>query len=599
MVKMETKKIQILSEVLAKQIAAGEVVERPASVVKELVENAVDARATSISIEVFDGGRKGIKIIDNGTGMTRDDAKLCIERHSTSKIKTLDELSNIRTLGFRGEALPSIASVSKMKITTLYQGETVGTELHLNEGKIKEIRDTGCPQGTTVEVNDLFYNTPARLKFLKSINTELSYISNIISQEALANPKIHFKLFHNGRSLMNAPSVNDNLERIAVLFGKKLAKEMVQVEARYNEIELNGHISKPAMTKSSRTGQHLFVNSRPVKDKTVTHAVYQAYRTFLPKGRNPLFFLFLDLNPEMVDVNVHPSKMEVKFRNQSEIHEFIEEFVRSRIMNGNGPERETAFLADGEIKEKKPADNHLRRPEPAYKERVFEAVSKYVSSPTAHTVQGLPLQPVDSSLSSLLFKPESVEEFRFVTQIDNSFLLFETGAGLLFVDQHVAHERIIFDKLLKDFKKSCIQIQSLLFSQTVELSPGESLILEEYSERFMSLGFDIEYLKGPAFMIRGIPAVLSDKNCEKALRDILERLVETGRVKSFDEMVEEILITMACHGAVKDNKPLKESEIMSLMEELLQSETPHTCPHGRPVMLVLRTEDLQKRFQKK
>lgn len=598
---MEAKKIQVLPEILAKQIAAGEVVERPASVVKELVENAVDAGATSIYVEVFEGGKKGIKVIDNGTGMTRDDTKLCIERHSTSKISTLEELSHIRTLGFRGEALPSIASVSKMKITTLCQGEHVGTELCLKQGKIKEIKDTGCPQGTIVEVNDLFYNTPARLKFLKSINTELSYISSVIAQAALANPKIHFKLFHNSRSLMNAPSVNDNLERIAVLFGKKLAKEMIRVEANYNGIELDGYISKPAMTKSSRTGQHLFVNSRPVKDKTVTHAVYQAYRTFLPKDRNPLFFLFLDLNPEMVDVNVHPSKMEVKFKNQSEIHEFIEEFVRSRIMNGNGPQKGTEFLADEEIKEKRPADNFLRKPEPAYKERVFEAVSKYVSSPKAHTVQGLPLQPVDrdSGLSSLLFKPESVEEFRFVTQIDNSFLLFETEAGLLFVDQHVAHERIIFNKLLKDFKKSRIQIQSLLFSQTVELSPAESLILEEHSERFLSFGFDIEHLKGPAFMIRGIPAVLSDKNCEKALRDILERLVETGRVKSFDEMIEEILVTMACHGAVKDNKALKESEIMSLMKELMQSETPHTCPHGRPVMLVLRTEDLRKRFQKK
>jgi DNA mismatch repair protein MutL len=595
---MEKNKIQILPETLAKQIAAGEVVERPASVVKELVENAVDAEATSITVEVFEGGRKEIRVIDNGTGMTRGDAVLSLERHSTSKIKTIEELFNIRTLGFRGEALPSIASVSKMRIKTLYQDENSGTELYAEGGEIRVVKDTGCPRGTTIEVKNLFYNTPARLKFLKSINTELGYISHIVSQEALAFPKIHFRLFHDKRLLINAPPLDNDLERIALLFGKKLLKEMIAVEAIYNDIELHGYISPPSLTKSSRNYQHLFVNSRPVKDKTVTHAVYQAYRTFMPRDKNPVFFLFLKVKPDTVDVNVHPSKMEVKFRNQSEIHEFIEEFVRSHIMAGHRVENKTetadetekgndfSFLTPGET----------LRPE---QQRISDIITTYVSSSQKKISEPPLFNYSDGKIVQKLHKPKSVEIFQFIGQINKSFLLFQEKEGILFVDQHVAHERILFEKLLRDFKASHIQVQSLLFPLFLELSKREALLLEEYADGFRRLGFDIEGLRGMSFMIRGIPSVFSQESGERALADILARLVETERMKSFEEMIEEILITMACHGALKDNQTLSEREAVKLMDDLMKTEIPHTCPHGRPIMLLLNTDDLRKRFQTK
>jgi len=595
---MEKNKIQVLPETLAKQIAAGEVVERPASVVKELVENAVDAEATSITVEVFEGGRQEIRVIDNGTGMTREDAVLSLERHSTSKIKTIEELFNIQTLGFRGEALPSIASVSKMRIKTLYQGENAGTELYAEAGEVKDVKDAGCPRGTAIEVKNLFYNTPARLKFLKSVNTELGYISHIISQEALAFPRIHFRLLHDKRLLINAPPLDNDLERIALLFGKKLLKEMIAVEAIYNDIKLHGYISPPSLTKSSRNYQHLFVNSRPVKDKTVTHAVYQAYRTFMPRDKNPVFFLFLRVKPDTVDVNVQPSKMEVKFRNQSEIHEFIEEFVRSHIMSGTKVESSTETAEEKEKGDNfsflTPGEN--LRPE---QQRISDIVTKYVSSPQKRISEPPLFGYSDDRIVQKLHKPKSVEIFQFIGQVDNSFLLFQEKGGILFVDQHVAHERILFEKLKKDFKESHIQVQNLLFPLVLELSKREALLLEEYADGFRRLGFDIESLQGINFMIRGIPSIFSQESGEKALSDILARLVETERMKSFEEMTGEILITMACHGALKDNQTLSEREAVKLMDDLMKTEIPHTCPHGRPIMLLLNTNDLRKRFQAK
>ena len=387
---MKTRRIHILPEELARQIAAGEVVERPASIVKELIENAIDAEASSISVEISEGGKKGIRVVDNGIGMSREDALLSVERHSTSKIASKEELSSIETLGFRGEALPSIASVSKMKIVTLCRGKTVGTQLSIQGEKKKEVRDVGCPQGTIVEVRDLFYNTPARLKFLKSVNTELSYISNVITQEALAYPGIHFKLAHNNRLLLNVPPLREELDRMAVLFGKDILNKMVRLEGRYNGIEIGGYISSPSITRASRGYQYLFVNSRPIKDRMITHAVYEAYKTFITKDRNPLFFLFLRVRPDAVDVNVHPSKMEVRFENQRDIHEFVEEIVRAHLLNGRQVQRESPALSKQDEKGtnmKETWEKHLD----IQSLRVSDITEKYSPSSLTKEFNGLPL----------------------------------------------------------------------------------------------------------------------------------------------------------------------------------------------------------------
>jgi len=593
---MKDYRIQILPEDLAKQIAAGEVIERPASVVKELVENAVDAEATFIVIEVFEGGRKRIRITDNGTGMKREDAILSVERHSTSKIKTKEELSSIETLGFRGEALPSIASVSKMKITTLFRGENIGTELCLMNGKIKEVKDVGSAAGTAVEVNDLFYNTPARLKFLKSVNTELGYINTIINQEALGHPNIHFKLLHNNRLLQNIPPLRDDLDRLTILFGKERVKDLIKVKANYNSLELRGYISSPSISRTSRGYQYLFVNSRPIKDRMMTHAVYEAYKTFITKDRNPVFFLFLNVRPDTIDVNVHPSKMEVRFRNQHEVHDFIREMIRNYLLKGKPTQRESVESSEEGMRRVEFLDEGLGKPLDDYKEKISEMISKSSSS-VMKDFSSLKLKSFDSRL---LFKPESIgEKLRVLKQVDNSFLLFDIPEGILFVDQHVAHERILFEKLLKDYKGSHIEVQHLLFRKEIELTHRETSILTKYAEKLSSIGFLIEQVGENTFSLRGVPTLLSEKDSEAVLHDILDRLAGIDRVKPFEEMVEDILVSIACHGALKDNNPLEEEEMVKLMEDLMKTDIPHTCPHGRPIMLFLAIDDIKKKFQMK
>ena len=593
---MKDYRIQILPEDLAKQIAAGEVIERPASVVKELVENAVDAEATFIVIEVFEGGRKRIRITDNGTGMKREDAILSVERHSTSKIKTKEELANIETLGFRGEALPSIASVSKMKITTLFRGENIGTELCLMNGKIKEVKDVGSAAGTAVEVNDLFYNTPARLKFLKSVNTELSYINTIINQEALGHPNIHFKLLHNNRLLQNIPPLRDDLDRLTILFGKERVKDLIKVKANYNSLELRGYISSPSISRTSRGYQYLFVNSRPIKDRMMTHAVYEAYKTFITKDRNPVFFLFLNVRPDTIDVNVHPSKMEVRFRNQHEVHDFIREMIRNYLLKGKPTQRESVSSSEEGMGRVEFLDDGLGKPLDDYKGKISEMILKSSSS-VMKDFSSLKLKSFDSRL---LFKPESIgERLRVLKQVDNSFLLFDIPEGILFVDQHVAHERILFEKLSKDYKESHVEVQHLLFRKEIEFTQRETSLLVKYAEKLSSIGFLIEHLRENTFSLRGVPTLLSEKDSEGVLHDILDRLTGIDRVKPFEEMVEDILVSIACHGALKDNNPLEEEEMVKLMEDLMKTDIPHTCPHGRPIMLVLAIDDIKKKFQMK
>lgn len=529
--------------------------------------------------------------------MIKEDAILSIERHSTSKIKTKEELSSIETLGFRGEALPSIASVSKMKITTLYNGENIGTELYMEGGKIKEVKDAGSAAGTVVEVNDLFYNTPARLKFLKSVNTELSYINTIINQEALAHPRIHFKLMHNNRLLLNAPPLRDDLDRLAVLFGKERVKEMIKIEARYNSLELNGYISSPSTSRTSRGYQYLFVNSRPIKDRMITHAVYEAYKTFISKDRNPVFFLFLEVRSDTIDVNVHPSKMEVRFKNQREIHEFIKEIVRTHLMNSKPFFKESAVISNGDIKRTDFYDDRYKKPLDTHREKIADVVSRYYSSKVLKEFSSLPLKGFDSNL---LFKPESIgEKLRVLKQVDKSFLLFEIPEGILFVDQHVAHERILFEKLLKDYKESHLQVQHLLFPKDIEFTHRETSLLTKYANWLSRIGFLVEHLGENTFALRGVPTLLSDEDSESVLHDILDRLTGIDRVKPFEETVEDILISIACHGALKDNSPLEEEEMTKLMEDLMKTEIPHTCPHGRPIMLVLAIDDIKKKFQMK
>lgn len=429
-------KIKILSESLANKIAAGEVVERPASVVKELVENSIDAGAKEIIIDIKAGGRRSIRVMDNGEGMEGDDALLSIERHSTSKVFREADLFRINTMGFRGEALPSIGSVSKMRITTKPDGSLAGTNVYSEGGKIKEVSEAGCPKGTTIEVNNLFYNTPARLKFLKTDNTELGHIVDVVAQTALANPEIHFKLLHNGKVIINAPITKNFMNRMTELLGRDVYENLYEVLLTQEAIDIRGFISEPNFTRSTGRAIYTYVNRRFVRDKVVNHAIMEAYRTLIMKNRYPVVILFINIPVHWVDVNVHPTKREVRFKEQQKVHDLIVEALQGTLRKA--PWIKERLVIPYEIP---PVDSKVED----HRHRIAEAPSVYSSSP-------LPL-----FFSSLI--P--------ISQVKDTYILCSCDEGLILVDQHAAHERIIFEALKEGHLKSNVVSQGLLVPQHI------------------------------------------------------------------------------------------------------------------------------------
>jgi len=566
--------IRILSEKVASQIAAGEVVERPASVVRELIDNSIDSGASRILIKIENGGRNLIRVADNGAGMDRDDLLLCAERHATSKINELSDLFSVRTLGFRGEAIPSIAAVSRMAITSRTPDQLAGFRLKLQGGKIKEIEETGAPLGTTVEVKDLFFNTPARKKFLRSAPTETDHIVDTLSRIALPFTKLSFRLDDRDKTLLSLPSVDSDVSRLSALFGHEVAGSMIPMMKEIQGLRLSGYLSPPEWDRAR--GDHLFmyVNKRSVRERLLTHAVIEGYGSRLMKGRYPYAVIFIEIDPALVDVNVHPAKQEVRFHQNRLVHEAVKTVVEEILR------QKAAALFRVPSSASEGAMERVGR--------IEEPIGEYASTPAEVTISREPEPQVQ-----LMIKESPV----VLGQLKETYILCETKEGLLLVDQHAAHERRVFEKLKKSYDSATLECQPFLIPPTVEFSPSESRTILKKMEELSQLGITLEHFGGSTFMVRSVPNILVDVHWESFLREILPLLEEQGAVKG-DQVVESLLSLMACHGAIRAGQRLSKEEMIALVEQLDEVEVPTNCPHGRPVFKRLSFYEIEKMFRR-
>jgi DNA mismatch repair protein MutL len=584
-------KIKILPESLTNQIAAGEVIERPASVVKELIENALDARAKRIEVEVKGGGQQLIRVMDNGEGMDREDILLSLERHATSKIATDTDLFTINTLGFRGEALPSIASVSRMALISRRRGDLSGHRVTIHYGRIKEVLETGCPEGTVVEVRDLFGNLPARRKFLKSYGTETGHIQDVVEHMALAACTVQFIFSNDGRRVF-ATSAGEKLEdRLQAIFRLDHTRNLIPVSNACGEITLSGYVAKPEINRASLRSLCIFINGRFVRDRIIQHAVLEAYGSFLMKGRYPVGALYVMLPPAGVDVNVHPTKHEVRFKEPKLIHQIVSEGIRA------------AILSRQKAGEPKPAETHRAR-EP------YRQPDKSAYGGTIHQTQGLfSEEPLKAGVSvqektspyagSLLLTQPSSSELRLIGQLAESYLLCQSEEGLIIIDQHAAHERILFESLKSRLQKGGIDSQQLLFPITLELARSEKDVLSRHLADFAALGMEIAPFGGETFVIRAAPAILANRDIKKLIESALAIMASAGGSFLDERLLNDILALMACHAAIKAGQPLTAEEMESLLQQLNSCPVSSNCPHGRPIQQLYTYYELEKGFKRK
>ncbi|MEW6713534.1 MAG: DNA mismatch repair endonuclease MutL [Nitrospirota bacterium] len=569
--------ISILPDILINKIAAGEVIERPASVVRELLDNSIDSGAARIEIEILHGGKKLMKVSDDGCGMNRDDALLCFERHATSKIRSEEDLFNITSLGFRGEALAAIASVSKVTLSTCAIGSGAGTKIEIGVNHKKDTSDAPPSAGTTIEVRDIFYNTPARRKFLKSNPTELSHIIETVMQKAFAYPAIGFTLTHNNGELINAPSATTLEERFAQLYGEELSEEFIRVGIEERGLKIYGFVSKPDFTRAGRSQQVIFVNKRPVKNPTVNHAVYSAYDTMIARDRHPAYFLFLDIDGRKVDVNVHPAKREVRFEKPDEIHTMVRAAVYKALNPG--------------------ADLSIMTSEVSY--AGFRNISRPFSASFDNPVVSersadiLPISQTDFFSSSI---GQNVQPFFYVGE---SFFATVTNDGLLIIDQHAAHERIQYEKFLK---KTSLETEPLFLPLRIELPVKEYRLVLHHKDLLNSLGLDIGDFGENNVIVRSLPRELSKADMKGLLMDVAAGILEeeTSGIKDTTEasLLKNIAARLACHKSVRGSEQLTNEELSKMMTDLEKCDEPGRCPHGRPTRIHLTLDDLRKMFKR-
>ncbi|MDT8421099.1 MAG: DNA mismatch repair endonuclease MutL [Desulfuromonadales bacterium] len=601
-------RIHILPEALCNKIAAGEVVERPSSVVKELVENSIDAGAGDILVELEAGGRKLIRVSDNGSGMDRQDAFLSLERHATSKISSDDDLFALHTLGFRGEALASIASVSRFRLSTSASEDGLGHEIYAEGGTIRKAAEVGLPRGTSVEVRNLFFNLPARRKFLRKEQTELSHAADVVTKQALAHPEISFRLQHNGRMLLELRRESGLSERVAALLGKAMLRDMLPLDQDGGDLRLHGLVSQPALNRSAASHIYTFVNGRYIRDRVVQHAVMEGYRQLLMKGRYPVMVLFLELDPAQVDVNVHPTKHEVRFRDQRLVHDFIVATIRERL-------RASQWLEPSH--EQRPSEAAATaQPLPggsSVDAMVREPSAAYQPLPTAGRPAVASRQPFVSQQQPAVQKPPS-EQLRLETlssdstgffaglqllgQYHQSYLLCQDGDDLLLIDQHAAHERIGFERLRKTYLAGSVERQQLLFPEILELDFRSADALQQQCDELMKLGFELEPFGGKSFALKAVPALLKGGQSGQLVVDVALELERIGQSGQLEEKIDDILILMACHGVLRANQALRREESLALLRELDSVDFNAHCPHGRPVVQRLTLAEIEKLFRR-
>ncbi len=670
-------KIRVLPDSLANKIAAGEVVERPASIVKELIENSIDAGAKSIEVAVESGGRRLIRISDNGEGMLRDDAILAFERHATSKLKTAEDLEAIVTLGFRGEALASIASVAKVRLRTQTASDIVGTEVEISGGRMLNVRDIAFTQGAEFEIRDLFFNVPARRKFLKSEATESFHIANLVTHYALANPQLSFRLMNNNRESIRTTPAADLRDRAYQLFGGEFIGGLIEVGGEAGEMRVRGFVSSPSATRTTKDSQYFFINGRYVRDKVISRALIEAYRAMIPAGVYPSAMLFVEMPPHEVDVNVHPAKTEVRFVRGTIVHDLIRDAVRSAISSSKAA---VTFFAK---REPEPAT----KPQEVFRSHLFDEKAPQISREelrSAFRLQAPPPIPQQSRIdlggnismddeqgqasltgdrelidldaepvstatgrervdletstaeeaqriaeSQVAVEPDPMQlyghrlgclgakgadtnsqlkpaqnltliadEVNPLGQMHNSFIIATDRTGLLLIDQHVAHERILFEQHWNALRRKKVETQRLLIPETLDLSPAQTTSLDQVLPELEENGFELGRLSGRTIAIKAIPAMLGSGVARTLLLELLDAIEDNRRGLSLDEIRAEIAASLACRAAIKINMSLAPEKMRWLIDELMKKENPATCPHGRPIILRITAREIEKGFQR-
>jgi len=584
---MVKNRIKILPEDLTNKIAAGEVVDRPASIVKELVENSIDAGSDEITVILKNGGKNLIQVVDNGTGMTREDAILAIQRHTTSKISTYDDLHNIKTLGFRGEALASVASVSRMELKTVPHKQTSGTLLKIEGGVVEDIIDTGGTRGTSVTVKNLFYNTPARRKFLKSDETEYRYILNVLQRFTLAYFQLSFTLYHNDQKIFDLKPSEPDLRLIEVL-GNRYRDKLVKVEDKGTLLQIWGYIGNQDAAKKSRGDQFLFLNGRYIINRALNHAVVSSYGTIILHGEFPLYVLFLEIDPRRIDVNVHPSKLEVKFADERLVYDLLRASVKRALSSEQIiPSLSTSFKVE--------PHTLTRSVENLYPKQT--AIPFYEVTPASEKQIGIDVdKDVPEKRLPIFAMPgrEPKYERTNVWQIHNQYIVSEIKSGLIVIDQHVAHERILYEQALKNFEQKKPASQQLLFPQVVDLTPEEFSHIMEILPFLEKIGFVIKGFGGNTVVLEGVPSGLKISNPETILNEVIDEY-KRNKNTSLD-VRDNVAKSYACKMAIKKGESLTRDEMNLLIDQLFATQSPYFCPHGRPVIVTLSLDELDKRF---
>jgi DNA mismatch repair protein MutL len=612
-------RIRLLPETVASQVAAGEVVERPASVVKELIENSIDAGSRKIDIVIRRGGISLVRVIDDGCGMDRDDALLSLERHATSKIRSAADLQAVATLGFRGEALPSIASVSRFRLTTREAGAVAGTEIVVNGGKIDIVRDGGEAPGTQVEVRSLFFNLPARRKFLRSENTESRNIEHQIHLQAIGHPQIGFSLLRDDRMLFQLPAAATLGDRIRDLYGIELLQRLVEVNgAPSSNIHISGFIGQAGLSRQTRAQQLVFVNGRAIESGLLTAAIREGYHTALMKGQFPVTFLFLKIDPASVDVNVHPAKREVRFRDPTVVREAIVRSIQQTLEQGRQEWQEkfrAPAIAPESVPEKAAPNLELRAQVAAPKESHRElphlgsAVPRVVGPGHARVpdvvrqASLLPAEHVDAGSDAPVLKrsqqSHAQHQFQIIGVLSKLYVLMENADGLVLVDQHAAHERILFEELRQRMEEQGVPTQKLLLPQTFDVPPRDADWIERNISILQKMGIGIESFGPGTFKIDSVPGFLKLSDPAQFMRKVIDDLKSAGNTTSPMRLGEEMIAKTVCRHAVKANDPLRYPEIEKLIRDLLECDLPYCCPHGRPTMIQLSLAELEKKFGRK
>ncbi len=635
-------RIKVLPDLLVNKIAAGEVIERPASVVKELVENSIDAGATHIGVTIEDGGKQLIRVTDDGLGMTAEDLRLAVTPHATSKISQEDDLFNIATLGFRGEALPSIGAVSHLRIVSRPKDCIEGAEIVVSAERIESASAAGCRPGTTIEVRDLFFNVPARRKFLKTNATEVGHINEQVARMALAHRDIGFELTNNGRSTHKLPGGVGIRERIGALYGADLADDLIAIERAERGLHIEGYVAPPARSRSTPAGQYFLLNGRFIRDKFVQHAVREAYRGLMEQSRHPVVFLFLTIDPSLVDVNVHPTKIEVRWQDSNMVHSQVlgalrDKFLRTDLtpaLNAGPPAAEAGAFrravesADADEMRRAAADFFKTMPpRTADAPAVFtrptrEGGAAAPQAPTERTPgevgpevwQALYGRSEGTPSGSAVHPPfeatagkgdfaagigAGYERPRRALQVHNSYLVVESDDGLMIIDQHALHERIMYDKLRREIVDGPLESQRLLLPETMSATAREMALAQEHADLLHQLGVEVEPFGADTLAIQSFPSILKNVDATSFLRDLLDRLAEKGTQTHAEEVIHDVLDMMSCKAAVKAGDPLTAEEIDALIAQKGLVEKSSNCPHGRPTTLRLTINDLEKQFKRK